>query len=134
MRCIAYNLVVLEIKSQNKWIILSLKNLLSKNGLSGNDHRVATLHKLYLTVVGIVMQSLKSIRQFQHVLINGKKLTVTYPYYRKASFLTIDIINPIFVQLRMKNTFDLLRFKVTFVIPIFKTDIKFQWLMSTTWL
>ena len=32
-------------------------------GLSGNDCRVATLSKSYLTVIGI-MQSLKSIGQF----------------------------------------------------------------------
>ena len=34
------------------------------NGLSGNDYGVATLSKLYLTVIGIIMQSMKSIGQF----------------------------------------------------------------------
>ena len=34
------------------------------DGFSGNDYRVAALSKLYLTVIGINMQSLKSIGQF----------------------------------------------------------------------
>ena len=34
------------------------------NGHSGNDYRVATLSKSYLTTTGITMQSLKSIGQF----------------------------------------------------------------------
>ena len=33
-------------------------------GLSENNHRVATLPKLYLTVIGIIMQSMKSIGKF----------------------------------------------------------------------
>ena len=32
-------------------------------GHSGNDYRVATLSKLYLTTTGTIMQSLKSIVQ-----------------------------------------------------------------------
>ena len=31
---------------------------------SGNDYRVATLSKLYLTTIGIIMQNLESIGQF----------------------------------------------------------------------
>ena len=34
--------------------------MLKMNGLSGNEYRVATLPKAYLTVIGIIMQSLKS--------------------------------------------------------------------------
>ena len=33
-------------------------------GHSVDDYRVATLHKSYLAVIGIIMQSLKSIGQF----------------------------------------------------------------------
>ncbi len=33
-------------------------------GHSGEDYRVATLSKLYLTTTGITMQNLKSIGQF----------------------------------------------------------------------
>ena len=33
-------------------------------GLSGNGYRVPTLSKLYLTVIGMIMQSMKSIGQF----------------------------------------------------------------------
>ena len=36
-------------------------------GHYGNDYRVAMLSESYLTVIGIIMQSLKSIGQFQHV-------------------------------------------------------------------
>ena len=50
-------------------IIVSYKKLMLKNetrfkwtyGFSGNDYKVATLTKSYLTVIGITMQSLKSI-------------------------------------------------------------------------
>ena len=51
-------------------IILTLKKLWSKKiikwtcGLAGNDYRVAALSKSYLTVIGIGMQSLKSIGKF----------------------------------------------------------------------
>ena len=34
------------------------------SGLSGNDYRVTTLSKFYITVTGIIMQCLKSIEQF----------------------------------------------------------------------
>ena len=34
-------------------------------GLSGHDYRVAALSKLYVTVIGISLQSLKLIGQFQ---------------------------------------------------------------------
>ena len=33
-------------------------------GQYGNDYRVATLYEFYLTIIGIIMQSLKSIGQF----------------------------------------------------------------------
>ena len=33
-------------------------------GYSGNDYRVAKFSKTYLTIMGITMQSLKSIGQF----------------------------------------------------------------------
>ncbi len=42
----------------------SKKNQHVLNGLSVNDYRVAALSKSYLTVTGIIMQSLKSIGQF----------------------------------------------------------------------
>ena len=32
-----------------------------------NDYRAGSLPKSYLTVIGIVMQSLKTIEQFKHV-------------------------------------------------------------------
>ena len=35
-------------------------------GYSGNDYRVAKFSKTYLTIMGITMQSLKSIGQFLH--------------------------------------------------------------------
>ena len=58
-------------------------------GHAGNDYRVATLSKSYLTTTGITMQILKSMGQFLM-----KKLSVldvrTYPNYRKAS-LSIKI-------------------------------------------
>ena len=33
-------------------------------GLSGNDYRVSKLSKSYITIIGIIIQSLKSIGQF----------------------------------------------------------------------
>ena len=36
-------------------------------GHSGNDYKVAALSKLYLTVIGIIIQNLKSIGQFEPV-------------------------------------------------------------------
>ena len=58
-------------KNQINRIIVSHENLLLKSlkstclkltlELSGNDYGAATLPKSYLTVIGIIMQSLKSI-------------------------------------------------------------------------
>ena len=48
-------------------------------GHSSNDYRVDMLSKSYLTVIGIVMQRLKSIGHFLHVKINEKKRTADWP-------------------------------------------------------
>ena len=40
------------------------------HGLAGNDYRVATLYKSFLTVTGIAIQSLKSMGQLKHAQIN----------------------------------------------------------------
>ena len=42
---------------------------------SGNDYRVATLFRSYLTTTGITNPSLKTIGQFQHVSINELSCT-----------------------------------------------------------
>ena len=52
-------------------------------GLSCNDYRVATLSKSYLTVIGIIMQGLKSKRANRY----GRAVGGTDPNYRKASLL-----------------------------------------------
>ena len=57
-------------------------------GLSGKDYRVATLPKLYLTVIGIIMQDLKSIGKLTY--LNTKWANYSErpdPYYKKASLL-----------------------------------------------
>ena len=42
-------------------------------GLFGYNYRVTTLSRLYLTVSGVIILSLKSIGQFDiHILINQK--------------------------------------------------------------
>ena len=41
-------------------------------GLPGNDYRVATLFKSYLTVTGIIMQNLKSIGATRYVRTYGQ--------------------------------------------------------------
>ena len=79
MICFAYNIVPRcnrnqYLKNKMNRIILTYKNLLPNSkksacikwtyGLSGNDYSVAALSKSYLTVIGIIMQSLKSIGQF----------------------------------------------------------------------
>ena len=52
----------------HKKIVKKVENQLVLNENSGKDYRVATLPpKSYLTVIGICMQSLKSIGQFKHV-------------------------------------------------------------------
>ena len=43
---------------------LKIQHILNTHRLSGNDYRVATFPKSYLTVKGIIMQILKSIGQF----------------------------------------------------------------------
>ena len=47
-------------------IQINVKNQLVLNGhlVSGNDHRVAMLLKFYIIIIGIIMQSLKTIGQF----------------------------------------------------------------------
>ena len=65
----------LVVINQKNRIIITYRNLLSKSkksacfnwmyGLSGNDYKVATLPKSYLIVIGIILQSLKSIVQIQ---------------------------------------------------------------------
>ena len=47
--------------------------------LSGNDYRVDTLYKLYLTVTGINIQCLKPIGQFKHS---------TKAYRKREGYLT----------------------------------------------
>ena len=51
------------VEKLNKYRIM-FKDILTFLGLdSGNDYRVATLSKSYLTTTGITMQSLKSIEK-----------------------------------------------------------------------
>ena len=52
--------------NNNNYIIQKFKSACFKwtYGLYGNGYRVDTLSNSYLTVIGIVMQSLKSIVQF----------------------------------------------------------------------
>ena len=47
-----------------KFVVIKVKSFKWLYTLFGNNYRVATLSKLYLTVIGINMQSLKSIEQF----------------------------------------------------------------------
>ena len=47
-------------------------------GRPGIDYRVASLFTRYLTAIGIIPESLKSIGQFKHAEINEKDLTVSY--------------------------------------------------------
>ncbi len=47
-------------------------------GLPGIDYRVALLFTRYLTAIGIIPESLKSIGQFLHAEINKKEITVLY--------------------------------------------------------
>ena len=56
-----------------KWQLFHVKNEYNMSkinkfkwtfGLFGQNYRVATLSKMYLTVLGIIIQSLKSIGQF----------------------------------------------------------------------
>ena len=60
-------------------------------GRPGIDYRVASLFTRYITAIGIIIESLKSIGQFQHAEINKKDLTVSYgltlKVHRKTSFL-----------------------------------------------
>ena len=56
-----------------------------KYGLSCNNYRVATLPKLYLTVKGIIMPSLKSLGQF-----NIPKLTIKGILYRQPQ--NVDLL------------------------------------------
>ena len=51
-------------------------------GLSCNDYRVATLSKLYLTGIEIILQSLKSIGQF--IRTDGRTDELTNHNYRKS--------------------------------------------------
>ena len=46
-------------------------------GRPGIDYRVASLFTRYLTAIGIIPESLKSIGQFQHAEINDKDPTVS---------------------------------------------------------
>ena len=67
-KCFTYNIIPfckcqkIEKSACFKWLY----------GLLGNNYRVATLPKSYLTVVGIIMQSLNSIGQLWCVYINEK--------------------------------------------------------------
>ena len=66
--------------------------MLASYTLNGNDYRVAMLPKSYLTVIGLIMQSLKSIG---HSDMFKLKKILTVPdgrndsNYRKASLLTM---------------------------------------------
>ena len=65
-------------------------------GHSGNEYRVATLYKLYLTTKEITMQSLKSIdisnmpKLTKRAIRSKRKYGRTDPNYRKASLLKTD--------------------------------------------
>ena len=50
-----------------KFFCQKVKNQHDLNGHSGDDYRVATLSKSYLTVTGIIKQCSKSIEQFKHM-------------------------------------------------------------------
>ena len=51
-------------KNQINVAVKKVQNQLVLDGRSGNNYRVATLSKSYLTVKRITMQNLKSIGQF----------------------------------------------------------------------
>ena len=59
---------IVNITGSSRYISSEKKNKYQKSScieltykLSGNEYRVATLSKLYLTVIGIIMQSFKFI-------------------------------------------------------------------------
>ena len=74
-------------------------------GHSGDDYRVATLSKLYLTTKGIAMQSLESIGQSNlFKLTKRSKLSVTYgptlivekPCFQKLPVLNREVLSNLF--------------------------------------
>ena len=76
-------------------LIINRKLVVNKFGLSGNDYTVAVLSKLYLTLIGISMRSLKLIARTiltclkitKRANCNGRTDGRTNPNFRKSLLL-----------------------------------------------
>ena len=82
-------------------------------GHPGIDYRVDLLFTRYLTAIGIIPGSLKSIGQFQHAEINEKVLNVSYGWTdgrtdhtcRNTAFLKIQETRHCIVRYLLDNSF-----------------------------